>query len=976
MFGLYNSAMQSTPRRFAPFALLSLVAVLGLSPMAFAAPEKADKTSAAPAKQQPAAPWLYINSDVPQDKNWLFGTLDNGVRYAIRRNGVPPGQVSVRVRIDAGSLMEEDKEQGFAHFLEHLSFRGSKAVPEGESKRAWQRLGVTFGSDSNASTTPTETVYKLDLPNATRAGIDESLKILSSMMEDPNIVESTVNAERAVVKAEQREAFGAAVNLDNASRGLFYAGQRLASRAPIGTVETLTGATPQALQAFHDRWYRPERAVVVISGDVDPALMEGLVKQNFSAWTGDGAAPAEPDFGIPKADAPIAATVVEPSFPMLAQIAVLRPWAPVNDTIVYNEGLMIEALAQRIINRRLETRARVGGSFLQASVEQDDVSRSADTTTIQIMPIGDDWQAAVRDVRAVIDDATKNAPSQADIDREISEFDLALLNQLENEAAEPGSKQADDIVRAVDIRETVTTDQGALDIFRGAKRLFTPEQMLAATKRLMTGTVAPRILLASPKPIDNADALATAALTENVSGLAAAAKGRDVTFADVPAIGTPGTVVDRSNLASIDIETVQLSNGVNLILFPNAGEPGKIYVSARFGNGFKALPRRKGLAWSGGAAMVGSGVGDLGLEELDALTNGRKINLGFDISEDAFILSGETRAADLSDQLLLMAAKLNTPGWDPSPVNRARAQMLLGYEVTNGAPGSVLGRDLGTLIRGGDPRWASPDRKAIEKLTPASFRKYWEPLLETGPIELQIFGDFKTEDAIEAARKTFGALAPRKPAVIRKANALTGIPKHNTAPVMRTHKGPPDQAAAVLAWPTGGGVKAIATARKLEVMAAIFNDRLFDKLRSEAGASYSPSVSSQWPTGMANGGYVMVLGQLKPEGTDQFFALSREIAADLVAKPVDADELARALGPIKQYYLRATTGNQYWLRETAGSSRDPQKIVAMDSLAEDLVKITPADIQAMAQRYLVPGKSWSMVVLPEARPAAAVVAGK
>ncbi|WP_163360505.1 insulinase family protein, partial [Klebsiella aerogenes] len=87
-------------------------------------------------------------------------------RYAVRKNGVPPGQVSVRVRMDVGSLMEQDSERGFAHLLEHLSFRGSVHVPDGESKRIWQRLGVTFGSDSNASTTFTATTYKLDLPMA------------------------------------------------------------------------------------------------------------------------------------------------------------------------------------------------------------------------------------------------------------------------------------------------------------------------------------------------------------------------------------------------------------------------------------------------------------------------------------------------------------------------------------------------------------------------------------------------------------------------------------------------------------------------------------------------------------------------------------------------------------------------------------------------------------------------------------------
>src|SRR3546814_4584898 len=79
-------------------------------------------------------PWLYKVSDVPVDTAWLFGELDNGLRYAIRHNGVPPGQVSIRVRVDVGSLMEQDSELGFAHFLEHLTFRGSKYVPDGDRK--------------------------------------------------------------------------------------------------------------------------------------------------------------------------------------------------------------------------------------------------------------------------------------------------------------------------------------------------------------------------------------------------------------------------------------------------------------------------------------------------------------------------------------------------------------------------------------------------------------------------------------------------------------------------------------------------------------------------------------------------------------------------------------------------------------------------------------------------------------------------
>src|SRR5690606_16795377 len=79
-----------------------------------------------PRYAQPDDPWIYRGTDIPVDREWLFGEMPNGVRYAVRRNSVPPGQVSMRVRIDAGSLHEEESERGFAHLVEHLVFRESK----------------------------------------------------------------------------------------------------------------------------------------------------------------------------------------------------------------------------------------------------------------------------------------------------------------------------------------------------------------------------------------------------------------------------------------------------------------------------------------------------------------------------------------------------------------------------------------------------------------------------------------------------------------------------------------------------------------------------------------------------------------------------------------------------------------------------------------------------------------------------------
>src|SRR5437660_1393727 len=154
----------------APLAALSLLANAAL-PAAPAPKRKPAAQPAAPAVTVDTRPWLFERSDIPPDPEWHFGKLSTGLRYAVRKNGVPPGQVAVRVRIDAGSLNERDSEQGYAHLIEHLSFRGSKYVPDGEAKRVWQRFGATFGSDSNAQTTATQTVYKLDLPGATEGGL-------------------------------------------------------------------------------------------------------------------------------------------------------------------------------------------------------------------------------------------------------------------------------------------------------------------------------------------------------------------------------------------------------------------------------------------------------------------------------------------------------------------------------------------------------------------------------------------------------------------------------------------------------------------------------------------------------------------------------------------------------------------------------------------------------------------------------------
>ncbi len=953
-------------KTFSHLKIVLLASSLLLSPAAWAedaAPATA--TAATGAENTAKVPWLYKGSDVPVDTSWTFGELENGLRYAVKRNEVPAGQVSIRVRIDAGALHEEDDEQGFAHLLEHLAFRGSEFVPDGESKRIWQRLGVSFGSDSNAQTTPTQTTYKLDLPAANAAKLEESMKIVAGMMRAPNISDTALNAERAIVLAELRENSGAQLEFGNRFREHLFQGQRLSKRSTIGTPETVMAASANKVRAFHKRWYRPENAVVVIAGDTEPALLEALVKKHFADWTATGAATAQPDFGKPSAEGKTSATIFDPTLPTVASIAYVRPWEQVNDTIVYNEQLLIDALAQRIINRRLEGQARAGAPFTYAGVEQRDEARSGDITFVSIRPLGNDWEAAVTAVRSVIADATATPPSQGDIERELALFSDVIRTQLDSYPFEAAAAQAENIVRAVDIRETVAAPDTVVKVFDGMRAKFTPQRLLESTRALFSAD-AQRIFLSAPTPIADAEPrLAKALTTKVVASKTARLDTKAVSFDKLPKLGSPGKVAASRIHERFDMESLEFANGTRALLWPNAAEAGQVRVLVRFGRGYQAVaPDKGGLLWSGAMVLGENGIGKLNRNQLDQMMNGRRLELSFSVDNDAFEWTAVTRPEDLADQLTLIATKMQNPGWQPAPVERAKAIAASDYDSFEMSAVAMMQRDLQYLTTSKDGRWKVPTPAEVKTLTPQNFRSFWEPLLASGPVEILLFGDFKRDAAVAALGRSFGAMKQRAAAPLPAGADITTFPAASAEPVRLTHKGPKDQTSAIVAWPTGGGLAGISEGRQLEILAAVFRDRLFEKFRSEQAASYSPDMQNFWPDEFRSGGYLMAYSQVQPKDVDRFYAFAAEVAADLKTNPVSADELQRATEPLKQYVDRVMTGNQFWMNQLENATYAPQRFSALSRLYSDYAGITPARVQELARKYFRDDKAWKLLIEP------------
>jgi zinc protease len=715
------------------------------------------------------------------------------------------------------------------------------------------------------------------------------------------------------------------------------------------------------------------------------------VERHFADWQGVGPHVPAPDFGDPVAPPgadpanPVGevAVVVEPGLPRTISYGVMRPWVEIVDNLEYNRRNLLFDVGAAVINRRLENRARQGGSYLGASVGRDKVSRTVDATFVSITPSGDDWAEALAEVRGVIADALLAPPSQGEIDQAVAAFDVGFTDFARQSEIQSGSSLADTVVGAVDIREAIASPETFLEVFRSVAPRFTPEEVLQATRTLFTGEVIRAVML-SPDPRGSSEAALRAALEAPAQAFAGAREDAEpIDFADLPPVGAPMDPTVREPLGLFtrnDVEVVSYTNGVRAMLYDTDNEPGRITVRVRFGAGWRGFAEDEGVYASlGQAALVGSGLGTLGQNELDRVAAGSKLGFDFVIEDGSFVFQGLTRQEDLENQLYLFAAKLAMPRWDTAPFERAQAAALLGYESFGRDPNGVITRDLDWLLRNRDGRFATPTPDQLRAATPEGFRRVWERLLAEGRVEVSVFGDIDPEATVAALSRTFGALPPRAPYSAEAVRRMPTFPESGSPPVMLTHAGDGDQASAVIAWPTGGGSYGLPQSRKLELLAQIMSNRLMDALRERAGAAYSPFVSSGWPLETPTGGVLFALVQVDPALVPVFYAEAEAIVADLAANGPTADELSRVVEPIRQVIARSSTGHTFWLNQLQGSTYDPNRPRFLRTLGADYAETTPAEIQALAQRYLAARPGYRVSVMPEgmaAAPAAPVAVGR
>src|SRR5215207_6734845 len=263
-----------------PVAFCSVVAAL----VAVAWTSAAGQAPPAGRETTPESVASYaLTQKMPVDPEATVGTLPNGLRYYVRPNAKPARRAELRLVIKAGSVLEDDDQQGLAHFVEHMLFEGTRNFPRDGISEFLATLGVGIGPDANAQTSYDDTQYILRVPTDVPGVLNRALLVLEDWAQGATFDADAIERQRGIVLSEWRMHLGAGERTTDKLRQVQLEGSRYADRSPIGKPQIIEKAPREQLLRFYRDWYRPDLMAVIVVGDVDREAVATMIKTRFSS---------------------------------------------------------------------------------------------------------------------------------------------------------------------------------------------------------------------------------------------------------------------------------------------------------------------------------------------------------------------------------------------------------------------------------------------------------------------------------------------------------------------------------------------------------------------------------------------------------------------------------------------------------------------------------------------------------------------
>ncbi|PHV36681.1 pitrilysin family protein [Janthinobacterium sp. BJB304] len=922
---------------------------------------------------------IRLTDPLPLAPEVTVGKLPNGLTYYVKKNARPAQKVELRLVVKAGSILEDDDQQGLAHFTEHMAFNGSTHFKRNELISYLQSIGVKFGADLNAYTSFDETVYVLPIPTNKKENLEKGFLVLEDWAHGLKFNPADINSERGIVLEEARLGKGASDRMNKVLYPKLLNGSRYAERMPIGKESVLKTFKPEAIKRFYKDWYRPDLMAVMVVGDVEPKQAEKLIQQHFGKLKN----PAKPRprlyAEVPQRSQTEAVVITDKEAPddsVFIRYPIRAAQEPV--TIADYRRQMIENLYGQMLSARMqELTQQANPPFIQGGSSMGKLVRGYESFSAYALLGKGGVQPAVDALVQEDERARRFGFSQDELDRarkdmlrnyeraysERDKSDSAGFvaeysrNFLEQEAI-PGianellyAKELLPQVTLQEINETVAKvipdQQKKLVVFMGAEpkagdatsSVPTQQQLLDAVAKAEQQKVEPR--------------------TEKVL----ASK-----LMDGPPAG--GSIVSEKLNSAIGVTELTLGNGVRVLLKPTDFKNDQVLMgSTRFG-GQSLFGDADIYNARYASVVVGSmGLKDLAPLDLQKVLAGKTVNVGASLGELSEGFGGSASSADVEAMLQLVYLYFNDVRKDAGLYQSFIGKQQDLAKNSMAQPEAVFYDAIQHAMYGdnprvdGVPRAADFDKVGLDR----SLDIFRQRFSSARGMTFIFAGSFELDKIKPLIASYLGTLP-----VGEVAHAYRDVGMRPVTGVVKKDIYMGSEPKSTISITFNGDV-AYSDEQKLTLQALgeVLNLKVIEVLREKMSMIYGGGFETsmgQHPYGHYSVALNLPTG---PENVDKVIAAA---FAEINKMKADGPSVAD-LEKVKLNWItrqqKSLRENNYWMNQLMGSvtqGRDPAHILRYEQRVR---AITPQAVKLAAQRYLDMHNYVQVVLYPERKNVAA-----
>ena len=626
------------------------------------------------------APASLFAQTVEQDASIRQGKLKNGLTYYIRHNAKEAGLADFYIAQRVGSILEEPRQRGLAHFLEHMAFNGTKHFP-GKGKQLgivpWcETIGVKFGTNLNAYTSVDQTVYHIGSAPIKREGIiDSCLLVLNDWSQFINLEPKEIDKERGVIHEEWRNRrTGMAMQrmMENVMPKI-YKGSKYEDCLPIGNMDIVDNFPYQDLRDYYQKWYRPDLQAIVVVGDFDVDMMERKIQKLFGKIKAHKNPAERIYYPVNDNDKMIVAIEKDKEQPIILGHLYMKSEATPDsekNSVKYQREDYINGLITYMLNGRLSEKKQVANPpFMSATVKNGAffVSRTKDAFSLSISCKQDNVLGGVSVAVGEVERARQHGFTQSELERAKKLYLNAAERQLKMEKDYKNSHYVSQCVNNFLEGEPILTPTYNLQLVK----LFDSEVSLAEVNSQVGEIITDKnqvFIMYGP----DKDGFVVPSESEIESTVLAAQQKRYDAYQEeqVPAtlmaaLPAPGKIVSEKPYGKFGMTEIVLSNGMKVYVKSTDYQADQITMSMRGEGGTSVygdedIPNFAFLSGS----ITEAGVGDFTATRLRKALAGKSLKLAPSITSEGQRITGTSSVKDLETMLQLAHLYFTAPRKD------------------------------------------------------------------------------------------------------------------------------------------------------------------------------------------------------------------------------------------------------------------------------------------------------------------------